>query len=58
LLLKTAVLQAAMAPMISGGILAVSHRLNPPLANAMVGLGIPLSFITVPLWAWGLNHWL
>jgi predicted permease len=43
-------LQAAMAPMVTAAILAEQGELNPPLANMMVGLGILLSFITVPLW--------
>ncbi|MGC3981749.1 MAG: AEC family transporter [Steroidobacteraceae bacterium] len=48
--LTVALLEAAMAPMISAAILAEQNRLDPPLANMMVGLGILLSFITVPLW--------
>ena len=47
--LDVTVLQAAMAPMISGAILAQQHRLEPALANAVLGLGILLSFLTVPL---------
>ena len=48
--LTISVLESAMAPMISAAILAEQHELNPPLANMMVGIGILLSFITVPLW--------
>ena len=44
------VLQCAMAPMITAGILAEQHGLNPPLANTIVGVGILLSLATVPLW--------
>jgi predicted permease len=47
--LEVTVLQAAMAPMISGAILAQQNRLEPALANAVLGLGILLSFLTVPL---------
>lgn len=47
--LEVTVLQAAMAPMISGAILAQRSRLEPALANAVLGLGILLSFATVPL---------
>lgn len=43
-------LEASMAPMISAAILCEQHDLDPPLANMMVGAGILLSFITVPLW--------
>lgn len=48
--LTVSVLEAAMAPMISAAILAEQHDLNPPLANLLVGVGILLSFVTVPLW--------
>jgi malate permease and related proteins len=46
------VLQCAMAPMVSGAILAAEHELDPELSALMVGLGIPLSFATVPLALW------
>lgn len=45
------ILQAAMAPMITAGILASSNGLNPPLANRIVSIGILLSFLTVPIWS-------
>ncbi len=44
------ILEAAMAPQIGAAIVATQHRLNPPLVALMVGIGIPLSFITVPAW--------
>jgi malate permease and related proteins len=47
--LEVTVLQAAMAPMISGAILAQQNRLEPALANAVLGLGILLGFLTVPV---------
>lgn len=43
------ILQAAMAPMISAAILAQQHDLEPGLSGATLGLGILLSFATVPL---------
>jgi hypothetical protein len=49
---EVTVLQAAMAPMVSGAILAAEHDLDPELSALMVGLGIPLSFATVPLALW------
>jgi predicted permease len=52
LVLTVSVLQAAMAPMISGCILAVNHRLHPQLSVAFVGWGIPISFITISIWYW------
>ncbi len=54
LVLTIAVLQAAMAPMISAAILATQNDLEPPLANTVLGIGILLAFITVPI----ANHWL
>lgn len=45
------VLQCAMAPMITAGILASDSGLEPKLSTAIVGSGIALSLITVPLWA-------
>ncbi|MDR3415284.1 MAG: AEC family transporter [Nevskia sp.] len=49
LVLVVGVLQAAMAPMISAAILADQYRLEPPLANTVLGAGILLSLLTVPL---------
>jgi malate permease and related proteins len=50
LVLEVSTLEAAMAPMITGSIIAISHDLEPRLASLMVGVGIPLSFLTVGLW--------
>jgi predicted permease len=49
LILVVGVLQAAMAPMISAAILADQYELEPQLANTVLGAGIVLSLITVPL---------
>jgi hypothetical protein len=49
---EVTVLQAAMAPMVTAAILAAEHELDPPLAALMVGLGIPLSFASVPIVLW------
>lgn len=49
---EVSVLQAAMAPMVTGAILAADHGLDPELSALMVGLGIPLSFATVPCALW------
>ena len=48
----TAVLESAMPPMITAAALAISHRLAPGLAAAMVGYGILLSLATLPAWTW------
>jgi len=47
-----AVAEAAMAPMITGALLATQADLAPRLATLMVGVGVPLSLVTVPVWAW------
>lgn len=46
---KVTVLQCAMPPMVTGGILASQYQLDPPLAAAMVGLGIPVAAGTLAL---------
>jgi len=52
--LQVAVFEAAMAPMIGGAIVAAQHKLDPELTTLMVGVGIPLSFLTLPAWWYGL----
>lgn len=51
---QIAVFEAAMAPMIGGAVVAAQHRLDPELVALMLGIGIPLSFVTVPLWYYAL----
>lgn len=48
--IRITLFEAAMAPMIGGAIVAMQHRLNPALATLMIGVGIPLSFLTLPGW--------
>jgi malate permease and related proteins len=48
--LSVTVFEAAMGPMIGASIVAMDHELDPPLITLMVGLGIPLSFLTLPVW--------
>jgi malate permease and related proteins len=43
---KIVILEAAMGPMITGGIIAMQKNLNPPLVAAMLSIGIPLSLVT------------
>lgn len=54
--LTAGVLEAAMAPMISAAILADEHKLEPALTNAVLGAGIMLSLLTVPLVNLFLGH--
>lgn len=48
--MRIALFEAAMPPMIGAAIVAAEHKLNPPLIALMVGVGIPVSFFTLPLW--------
>ncbi len=50
LMLKANVLESAMPTMITAAALAISHRLAPRLAAALVGYGIVLSLVTLPAW--------
>lgn len=45
-------LEAAMPPMITAAIIASEHGLDEELTSLMVGIGIPISIITVPIWFW------
>lgn len=48
--IEVTIIEAAMAPMITAAIIATDNELEPSLANLMVGVGIPLSLLTVPIW--------
>ena len=49
------IMESAMAPMITGAILASNYGLKPKLSSMMVGIGIPLSFLTLTFWYFILN---
>ncbi|WP_421568339.1 AEC family transporter [Stenotrophomonas sp. PD6] len=55
-LLQVNVLESAMPTMITAAALAISHRLAPRLAAALVGYGILLSLLTLPAWVWVLHR--
>lgn len=55
-MLQVNVLESAMPTMITAAALAISHRLAPQLAAAMVGYGILLSLLTLPAWVAVLQH--
>ncbi len=42
--------EAAMAPMITAGVIATQYHLNPRIANLMIGIGILISFVTTGIW--------
>lgn len=50
LLSQGSVMEAAMGPMITAAIVATNFGLDPALVGRVVGLGIPASFLTLPLW--------
>jgi predicted permease len=54
-LVQISVFEAAMGPMIGAAIVAMDHELDPALVTLMVGIGIPLSFATLPAWWWVLG---
>ncbi len=54
--IRVTVFEAAMPPMITAAIVAVEHDLNPPLASAMVAVGILVSFGTLYGWSHLLTH--
>lgn len=47
---KVTVFEAAMAPMVTGTIIATDYNLNPKLANIILSIGIPVSLATTFLW--------
>src|SRR5262249_36806370 len=47
---QVTVFEAAMGPQIGASIVAMDHDLDPPLVTLMVGVGLPLSFLTLPAW--------
>ncbi|WP_317168192.1 AEC family transporter [Flavobacterium collinsii] len=48
--IKITIMEMAMAPMITGAILASTYGLKPKLSSMMIGFGIPISFITLAVW--------
>jgi malate permease and related proteins len=53
--IRITLFEAAMGPQIGGAIVAIQHGLNPPLITLMVGVGITLSFLTLPVWWYALQ---
>lgn len=52
---KVIVVESAMAPMLTASIVAINAGLEPRLASLMVGVGVPLSLLTLGLLYYGLN---
>lgn len=56
LMADAVVLETAMPTMITAAALAISHRLAPTFAAAMVGYSLVLSLLSLPLWDLLLRH--
>ncbi|MDO6437703.1 AEC family transporter [Cyclobacterium sp. 1_MG-2023] len=56
LIFKVSVMEAAMASMITSSIIATNYNLRPKLASLLVGVGIPLSVITLTFWYYLLEY--
>ncbi len=56
LMADAVVLETAMPTMITAAALAISHRLAPTFAAAMVGYSLILSLLSLPLWNLLLRH--
>jgi len=50
--IDVSIMEAAMAPMITASVLATNYGLKPKLSTMMIGIGIPLSFLTLAFWYW------
>jgi predicted permease len=48
---QVAILEAGMPPMITAGAMASMAGLVPELCAALVGYGVAIAFVSVPLWA-------
>lgn len=49
-MIEISFLESAMGPMVTAAIIAAAHKLEPKLCNLMLGIGIPLSFVTLAFW--------
>lgn len=49
-MIRITIFEAAMPPQIGAAIVAMEHKLEPALVALMVGIGIPLSFLTLIGW--------
>ena len=47
---QVTVFEMAMPPLMSASIIATEYKLNPTLANLVIGIGLLISFATVSIW--------
>lgn len=50
MMIDVTIMEAAMAPMITACIVAAQYGLKPKLCAMMIGIGIPVSFLTLTVW--------
>lgn len=55
-LIKVTIMESAMPPMVTAGIVAASYGIKPRFCGFLVGYGIPASIITLGFWYWILMH--
>jgi hypothetical protein len=48
---QVALFEVAMPPMVAGALMASRHDLAVPLPSLLVGVGVPLSLVTLPVWS-------
>ncbi|WP_416211275.1 AEC family transporter [Frankia sp. Cas3] len=49
---QVALFETAMPPMVAGAMIATRYDLATPLPSLMVGVGVPASLLTLPIWSW------
>lgn len=54
---QVAVAECAMPTAVMASVLATEHHLEPRLVSALVALGVPLAFVSVPAWWWVCGWW-
>lgn len=48
--IEITLIEAAMAPMVTAGIIAINYDLEPRYCSLMLSVGLLVSFLTIPLW--------
>ena len=51
-LTKVIIIESAMPPMVTAGIVAAAYGIKPRFCGILVGYGIPISIITLAFWYW------
>ncbi len=53
---QVALFEIAMPPMVAGSIMATRYGLADSLPSLLVGVGVPVSLLTLPVWSWLLQR--